>query len=160
MKEVSFHSFELLRGDSRGNLDLPEPDELRWFQNEIKERWRDYRFYDDYFTSLMVSKIKNYLFELYIRTLREKRQIIPCYAGLTYGVLDARGDVYLCELLDKVGNIRDSDCNFEKIWKSEEANKQREFIRNKNCYCTHSCFQISNVLTNPGVWFDVLRTGI
>jgi MoaA/NifB/PqqE/SkfB family radical SAM enzyme len=74
----------------------------------------------------------------------------PCYAGSIAGVLYACGDVYPCELLDcSMGNIRDHDYNLNSIWRSADADKIRESIHRKRCFCTHECFTTLNILFNP-----------
>jgi len=158
MPSVRFHNFELMRGDQKEKLILPNIKELEWFKEQIFEIWEHYSFYKNKTESRLVLGIKKFLFDFYIKTLKEKRQIIPCYAGQVWGVLEAYGDVYFCELLGSIGNIKEYNYDFGKIWNNEKASKMREFIKNKKCYCTHSCFQISNVLNNPLLWPKVFSS--
>ena len=77
----------------------------------------------------------------------------PCHAGRISGVLDARGEVRMCELRDAVGNVKDTDYDFGKLWFSPAADAQRASIRAKECHCTHSCFMSSSLV------FDVRTRG-
>ena len=61
-----------------------------------------------------------------------------CQAGKTIGVLEANGDVRICELKEVVGNVKNFDYDFKKVWFSERANKVRETV--PGCSCTHPCF--------------------
>ena len=47
----------------------------------------------------------------------EKGYQVPCYAANLSGVIYAGGDVYPCEILEEpLGNLRDADYDFRKIW--------------------------------------------
>ena len=61
-----------------------------------------------------------------------------CKAGKTIGVLEANGDVRLCELKEVVGNVKNFDYDFKKVWFSERAEKVRKTV--PGCSCTHPCF--------------------
>ncbi|HNY27041.1 MAG TPA: radical SAM protein [Candidatus Sumerlaeota bacterium] len=69
--------------------------------------------------------------------LQGKRLRFPCLAGSVVGVLEPNGDVRLCELLDPIGNIRDFDCDFNRIWNCAKAQEQRRYIASLDCSCTH-----------------------
>ena len=62
------------------------------------------------------------------------------------GVLDARGEVRMCELRDPVGNVRDANYDWSQLWFSPAADEQRRSIRAKECHCTHSCFMSSSLV--------------
>ena len=99
--------------------------------------------------------------ELVYKTYESNKYITPCYAGNLSGVMYPEGDVYPCEILDeshKIGNIRDFHLDFKKLWLSNKAKKEVEFIRKTKCFCTHECFNIVNILFNPKYYPKVLRT--
>ena len=85
------------------------------------------------------------------KTVRERRFQIPCYAGLLGGAMFSEGQVLPCELLvDKViGNVRDVDYDFKKLWFSPRAEEMRRWIRDTKCFCTYECFLTVNILFNP-----------
>ena len=77
---------------------------------------------------------------------------MPCYAGNISGVMYPEGQVHPCEILDnshKIGNIRDFKLNFRKLWLSQKAKEEVNFIRKTKCFCTHECFNSVNILFNP-----------
>lgn len=73
-----------------------------------------------------------------------------CYAGNLQGVMYSNGEVYPCELLtEKLGNVREYDYNFRKLWLSKRAKEVVKFIKDSKCFCTHECFINTNILFNP-----------
>ena len=100
--------------------------------------------------SLVNRTIDEIIFELKIKTLRKKTQILTCKAGKLMGVVDANGDVRLCELLEPIGNLREA--SFEEIWQSREAEAGRKKIANHECWCTHECFLFPSLLAHPAYY--------
>ena len=93
------------------------------------------------------------------KTVREHRFQIPCYAGILGGAMFSEGQVLPCELhVDKViGNVRDVDYDFKKLWYSPQADEIRRYIRDTQCFCTYECFLTVNILFNPLVLPQVAR---
>ena len=85
---------------------------------------------------------------------------MPCYAGNLSGVMYPEGQVYPCEILDKshlIGNIRDFNLDFRKLWLSQKAKEEVNFIRKTKCFCTHECFNSVNILFNPKFYPKILK---
>ena len=96
--------------------------------------------------------------EMISRTFRETKMIYPCYAGRLNAVITEAGDAYPCELLDaKIGNLRDFDFDFRRLWFSNRAKQVRKGIKDSKCYCTHECFWATNLLFNPAAYPKILR---
>ena len=96
----------------------------------------------------IISKtIDDEIFRLKMKTLRKKTQVLTCQAGRLLGVVDANGDVRLCELLEPIGNLREA--SFKEIWQSREAEQIRNKIANHQCWCTHECFLLPTMLAHP-----------
>jgi radical SAM protein with 4Fe4S-binding SPASM domain len=92
------------------------------------------------------------------RTALQKRRLIPCYAGRLNMVLTENGDVYPCEILsDTFGNIRDFDYDVNKVLRSERARKVVSAIMHDQCYCTHECYFMTNILFNPRLYPSLAR---
>jgi radical SAM protein with 4Fe4S-binding SPASM domain len=80
---------------------------------------------------------------------KEDRYVIPCLAGNISCIMTETGDLYPCEILNKkIGNIKDSNYDFKKLWHSKEAEKIRRYIKNTRCYCTYECAITTNILFN------------
>jgi MoaA/NifB/PqqE/SkfB family radical SAM enzyme len=88
-----------------------------------------------------------------LKVLQENQYQIPCYAANLMGVILSNGDVMACELRDdKLGNIRDFNYDFRKLWLSDKAKAiSKDIIENK-CFCTHECFMSTNILFNPRLY--------
>jgi len=63
----------------------------------------------------------------------------------------ANGDVLACELHEDMilGNVRDYDYDFKKIWNSDKGEAARRWIRDEKCFCTYECQYTVNILFNP-----------
>jgi MoaA/NifB/PqqE/SkfB family radical SAM enzyme len=61
-----------------------------------------------------------------------------CPAGKSIGVIYHNGDVAICENYTCLGNLRDNDYDFVRVWRSAEADRQRNQV--SKCHCSHPCF--------------------
>ena len=92
------------------------------------------------------------------RTEQEQRRLIPCYAGRLNIVLHENGDIFPCEILaKKLGNIRDAGYDLSKVLESASARKILQSISNSECFCTHECYFITNILFNPRLYPALLK---
>lgn len=82
-----------------------------------------------------------------IEILKTHKKIVDCLAGRVIGVVYSNGDVGICELTTPVGNLKDFNFDFYKIWNSKEADEMRKKI--SNCFCTHTCFLLPSIIYNP-----------
>ena len=142
--EVGYHTFEVIRGSyNQGNIQPPSLEKYQELINKVllKSKTLDRNKYH--------KLIYAYYHKLTIETLRRKKQLIPCRVSSFFPVVGAQGDIYNCELLPSVGNLRDNNYDFKKIWHSAASRKQRQDIVDKKCYCTHYCYQAQNILMSP-----------
>jgi len=70
------------------------------------------------------------------RTQETQRAQLTCYAGTAGGVIYDEGTVSSCEILEPVGNLRDFDWNFQKLWFSPAMQVRRKQAAD-GCFCTH-----------------------
>ncbi|MEJ2696186.1 MAG: radical SAM protein [Candidatus Sulfobium sp.] len=92
------------------------------------------------------------------RTMMEKKSLLPCYAGRLNLVLNEKGEVFPCEILEEsFGNVRDLDYSIEKVIRSVRAEEIRDFIGSGRCYCTHECYFMTNILFNPATYPGLIR---
>ena len=88
-------------------------------------------------------------YQLAARILREERQVIPCYAGLSNVHINYDGGVWPCCVLgydQEMGNLRDYSYDFQKLWNSDRANAVRKYIKDGNCACPLANQAYSNIL--------------
>ena len=76
---------------------------------------------------------------------------IPCKAGQLNAVIYSNGDVYPCEMLTnaRVGNLREANYDFKKLWGSEMLKETVGKIKKNKCFCTHECHLPINILFSP-----------
>lgn len=92
-------------------------------------------------------------YQLVSRILKENRQVIPCYAGISNVHINYDGGVWPCCVLGydhEMGSLRYYDYDFQKLWYSDDAGEVRKYIHNKNCACPLANQAYSNVLLDPG----------
>ena len=156
-------SINLVRGDPKQkvNLDL----DLELYRDAVK--YRDDLYYEKKMSghsrfkgNKLATAGRIMLNELTNKTFEENKYSTPCYAGNLSGVMYPEGDIYPCEILDdshKIGNIRDFDLNFKKLWLSKKAKQEVNFIKKTKCFCTHECFNSVNILFNPKFYPEIIK---
>lgn len=72
-----------------------------------------------------------------------------CVAGKIFGVIGSDGSVYPCEILDKkMGNLKDYDFNFKKLWKNKTSSDTRNWIKDTKCNCHWECIYSYNIISD------------
>ena len=86
-------------------------------------------------------------YDLVRRTLVEKRQIIPCLAGVASAQIAPNGDIWTCCVrAEPVGNLREFNYNFGSTWNTSKANELRRSIKAGECYCPLANAAYTNML--------------
>lgn len=89
-------------------------------------------------------------YDLALKILKEKSQVIPCYAGIASAQVAPNGDVWQCCVrADVLGNLKQEGFDFSKIWFSKKAVEVRKSIKNKECYCPLANASYTNILMSP-----------
>jgi MoaA/NifB/PqqE/SkfB family radical SAM enzyme len=99
-------------------------------------------------------------YEIISKTLNKGCRQFYCYAGQHGAFIDFNGNVNPCEVLgDKscsnnamlMGNLREHDMDFLKLWNSESAMKVRQMVNRHECCkeCTH---ETEGIL--PSIYFE------
>ena len=98
-------------------------------------------------------------YEIVKRTLREHRQVIPCMAGVASAQIAPNGDVWTCCIrAESMGNVRDFDYDFGKVWRTTRADELRRSIKAGECYCPLANASYTNMLTHVPTLIKVART--
>jgi MoaA/NifB/PqqE/SkfB family radical SAM enzyme len=146
--DPSYHSILLLRGDPADEAyrlpDYPVIDDIKRGAFKIFE---SYGYGGGRMTEWISRNYQQYLWDLSIKTLKEERQVIPCLGGQAHVVVYANGDMAPCELLPVVGNIRHQ--SYQDILKGDAWHQAVKSIQNNECFCTHNCNMVENILFNP-----------
>ncbi|MFP4085193.1 MAG: radical SAM/SPASM domain-containing protein [Desulfobacteraceae bacterium] len=99
-------------------------------------------------------------YDLAVRIIREKRQVIPCYAGISNVHINYDGEVWPCCVLGyakPMGSLREEGYDFQKVWHSEQADRVRKYIKDGNCACPLANQAYSNILCSPTYLIKVLK---
>jgi MoaA/NifB/PqqE/SkfB family radical SAM enzyme len=147
-RKPDFHSVILLRGSSIDpTFGLPPMEDLKKIQADIFAILGRYDYGQNSITSHVLKNYHRYLWNTSLETIQKRTQVIPCLAGKAHGVVMGNGDVSSCEMLPPIGNI--NQMRWAQIWNGEAANRQRESIRKKECFCTHNCAMLDSILYRP-----------
>ena len=117
------------------------------FANATRERMRTKRR-----LTRAAESLRLVYYDLAVRIMREKRQVLPCYGGITNAHLNPYGELWPCCVLgyDKpLGTLRENDYDFQKVWHSQQAREVREYVRAGNCACPLANQTYSNILMSP-----------
>jgi len=95
-------------------------------------------------------------------TLRRQGRVIPCHAGRLNLVLDERGELSPCEDFSlRLGNVRDHDFDVRATTRSLQARAVLASIKRGECWCTHECYMMTNILFSlrcyPALLAEYLR---
>lgn len=79
--------------------------------------------------------------------LREKRQVIPCFAGWASAQISPDGKIWECCIEATVlGDLRKENYDFKKIWFGKKAQEVRKRIKSKGCSCPLANASYTNML--------------
>ena len=143
--QMDHHNLALIRGDRKNaSLQGPALEAYRDLDRYAKRLWADRE------AGRFGAIVDPMLTWAKLRTAAERRMVVPCKAGWLSGVVNANGDVQLCETTAShppIGNLRRN--RFREIWNSEAAQAQREAIRRRQCHCNNEVFLWPSVTFQP-----------
>ncbi|HLW03669.1 MAG TPA: radical SAM protein [Ktedonobacterales bacterium] len=97
--------------------------------------------------SRVTQAFRDRYYDLVKRTLTEKRQVIPCLAGIASAQIAPNGDVWTCCIrAEAVGNLREHNYDFKAAWRTTKANELRKSIKAGECYCPLANASYTNML--------------
>src|SRR6476646_9452739 len=98
-----------------------------------------------------------YMHGLIAKTQETQTAQMTCYAGTAGGVIYDEGTVSSCENLEPVGNLREFDWDFQKLWLSPAMQARRKKAQD-GCFCTHeSNSYYPSLPFNPGHLIQIKR---
>jgi len=128
-------------------------DAYDWLTNEIKNKIsnNEIKNYNSKSIQGRMHKTKDILsWEMVKKMYLKPKYISPCHAGSLFGIITSNGNVFPCEILEKklLGNLRDNDMNFMKIWNNTKTKEIKKEIIDSKCNCTYECALTYNILGN------------
>ena len=138
----------------------PDPETYEMLIRRFMARVRDDLKYKRSISKLTDASRLVY-YEYVIRILKERRQVLPCYAGISNIHINPYGDVWPCCVLGyekPMGNLRDFDYNFRRLWRSKQANAVRAYIKSGKCYCPLANQAYFNMICNLIATLRIAKT--
>jgi MoaA/NifB/PqqE/SkfB family radical SAM enzyme len=133
----------------------PTPDEYSRAVDFLSARVRGHRFAG---ISRITQAFRLQYYDLVKRILREKRQVLPCYAGFVSAQIAPDGEVWACCVkAESMGNLRHVDYDFRRIWLANSAKEIRKAIRRKQCFCPLANASYTNMLVSYRTMAVVLK---
>jgi len=97
--------------------------------------------------SRITQAFRDRYYDIVKRTLVEKRQVIPCLAGIASAQIAPNGDVWTCCIrAESVGNLREHGYDFRATWNTARASELRRSIKAGECYCPLANASYTNML--------------
>lgn len=95
-------------------------------------------------------------YQLVKRILAERTQVIDCYAGWASAHIYANGSVWpCCVRAEPMGNLREVDYDFKRVWFSRQGDLLRKSIANQECACPLANAAYTNMLMDVPTLFRV-----
>ncbi len=140
--KMEHHNLAIIRGDRKNpSLQGPQLERYKELYRHVARVWSDRE------KTRVGASVEPMLQWAKIKTIESESQFIPCKAGVISGVVYANGDVSVCEQHSKLGNLREQ--SFFEIWDSPKAQRLRDQIKAKACYCTNEIFMWSSIVFQP-----------
>lgn len=146
---------------NRGSGITPDPDTYRrimlGFKAAAVDRMRSMKLLGRITTALRIV-----YYDLVVRIMQEKRQVIPCYAGILNAHINADGALWPCAIraygseMGRAGR----EGGFAGAWKSERARAIRRSIRRGECSCPLANQAYSNILMHAPSLLRAARTAL
>lgn len=136
--------------------------DMRLYQEVVEQKMRDVKsgrlpYYGFGLMGKVAAARDGVMHKKIVDYKQGRDKYLACLAGRLAVVMSEEGVVYPCELLDKqLGNIRDYDYDFKKLWEDKRAREVREWIWKTKCSCTHECFLTTNILFSPKMYPKLL----
>ena len=120
---------------------------IQKYQPVIERLQREIRETEFSGVARITEAFRDRYYDIVKRTLAEKRQIIPCLAGVASAQIAPNGDVWACCIrAESVGNLREHNYDFRSVWTTAEAAEQRRSIKAGECYCPLANASYTNML--------------
>jgi radical SAM protein with 4Fe4S-binding SPASM domain len=123
-----------------------------WLTNALKKLKKSNKIknYNNSVQGKIHNKKDDISWEMVKKIYNNNSYISPCHASSLFGVITSDGKVYPCEILEDklIGDLRNNDFDFLKVWNSQENKKIKKFISDTKCTCTYECAISFNILGN------------
>ncbi len=124
-----------------------------WLTNQIQKKIfsKDIKNYNRNSLQGRLHQKKDILsWEMIKKMYLEPKYLSPCHAGSLFGIINSKGKVYPCEILEgrELGDLRENNMDFMKIWNNQKTKDTKNFVLKSKCNCTYECALSYNILGN------------
>lgn len=157
--KIDQHPITLARGDTREKAAKDvSTEKYRKMLEGIEKEYEQQEHRSKYPFKNLFHAMMLYCRRIVLRTITEKKAIMPCQVGEHLLVIYDNGDVYPCELLDKkMGNLRETGYSLRKILKSDQSREILRHIKKTKCFCTWECHIHNDMIFNKRAWPRLLK---
>lgn len=135
----------------------PTPEEYAVAADFLKDKMKARRSSNP--VGRLVESLRVEYYDLVKRTLVEKTQVIPCFAGWASAHLAPDGDLWgCCVRAEAIGNLRETNYDFKKAWFNPRADEFRRSVKAKECACPLANAAYTNMLLAPSSLTRVAKT--
>ena len=110
---------------------------------------------------LLTQAMRHHYYEITTEWLKERKQVIPCYAGISNAHISAYGELWPCAILadsKSLGNLKQHGYDFWSVWHSRQAQTVRAGIKRGECDCPLANQAYANILLSPSSMAKVAAT--
>jgi MoaA/NifB/PqqE/SkfB family radical SAM enzyme len=131
---------------------------------ELTERFKDKirrNIKKKAFLTRTTEAVRVVYYDVAVQILKQRRQVTPCYGGISNIHMNYNGDIWPCCVLggdQPMGSVRDHGYDVQALLRSEQAGKARRYIADGNCACPLANQWLNNVLLTPRHMLKVLTT--
>jgi MoaA/NifB/PqqE/SkfB family radical SAM enzyme len=100
-------------------------------------------------------------YDLAVQILKQRRQVTPCYGGISNIHMNYNGEIWPCCVLggeQALGNVREWDYDVQALLRSPQARRARRYVAEGRCACPLANQWLNNVLLTPRHMLKVLYT--
>jgi len=106
----------------------------------------------------LVQALRLEYYDLAADILEQKRQVIDCYAGWSSAHVAPDGDVWgCCTRAESMGNVREHDHDFRRVWRGGAADAFRASVKARACACPLANASYTNLLLDAPSLARVVR---
>jgi len=131
---------------------------------ELTERFKDKirrNIAGKSFLTRTTEAVRVVYYDVAARILKERRQVTPCYGGISNIHMNYDGEIWPCCVLggdQPLGRVREWNCDIQALLRSAQARRARRYIAAGNCACPLANQWLNNVLLTPRHMLRVLWT--
>ncbi|RJP75902.1 MAG: radical SAM protein [Candidatus Zixiibacteriota bacterium] len=107
----------------------------------------------------LTETLRRVYYALAVDIMTQRRQVIPCYAGISNLHLNFDGDLWPCCVLaydHSLGNVRRHGYNVREVLSTPQAQEVLTYIRQGRCHCPLANQWYSNIVLHPPTLARVL----